>query len=153
MVMTSLVASALLLVPASADAKPPPPPGPPERIVLPVIHRDCDRTGDAEEVTVCGRSDRRFRIDSSTLATLRAIEQRNDPANRPRPRAITEGCSGIGPMDACGGNLPLSDMAIRAAVLAVKAIRGEELGPLLRKGPSDYDIHKQQLADAEARKK
>lgn len=153
MVLTSLVASALLLVPASGDAAAPPPPGPPERIVLPVIQRDCDRTGDPEEVTVCGRSDRRFRIDPTTLATLRVIEQRNDPANRPRPRAITEGCSGIGPMDACGGNIPVSDMALRAVVLAVKAIRGEELGPLLRQGPSDYDIYKQHVAEAEARKK
>ena len=120
---------------------------------MPVIKPDCDRSDDAEAVVVCGRSDRRFRIDASTLATLRAIEARNDNANRPRPRAITEGCSGLGPMDACGGDIPISAIAFRAIALAVKAIRGEDLRPALQQGPTDYDLYKEARAEAEAKKK
>lgn len=124
--------------------------GPPERIVLPVIQPGCDRTGD-EEIVVCGRTDRRFRIDRGTLQTLRAIEARDNNANRPRPRAVTEGCSGIGPMDACGGNIPISSMALKAVGLIVKAVRGEDLRPALRQGPTDYDIYQQAQAEAKGK--
>lgn len=144
MSMASVLGSAILSVAIE------PTPGPPERIVLPVIQPDCDRTG-KEEVVVCGRSDRRYRIDTGTLQTLRVIEQRDDLANRPRPRAITEGCSGIGPMDACGGNIPISNMALNAIGLIVKAVRGEDLRPSLRQGPTDYEIYQRTKAEALAK--
>lgn len=112
----------------------------PQRIGLPVHQPECDRT-EREEVVVCGRSDRRFRIDRGTLETIRAIEERDDPADRPRPRAITESCSGIGPMDACGGDIPISSMALRAIGLIVKAVRGEDLRPAFRQGPTDYELY------------
>lgn len=149
MELASLIGSALLLAPEAVPANP----GPPERIVLPVIQPDCDRTGEPDVVTVCGRSDRRFRIDSGTLETMRAIEHRDDAANRPRPRAITEGCAGVGPMDACGGNIPISAMALRAIGLAVKAVRGEDLRLYLRQGPTDYELYQRAQAEAESRKK
>ncbi|WP_344708522.1 hypothetical protein [Sphingomonas humi] len=125
---------------------------PPERIALPVISQGCNRVADPNTVTVCGDRDRRYRIDPTTLQALRSIEHRDDPANRPRPRAITEGCSGVGPMDACGGNLPLSDMALRAIGIAIKALREEDLRPLLRQGPTDYEVYQRAQAEAEASK-
>ena len=142
--MVGLIGFALLLAPgdaslAAASSIPP------EPIILPVIQPDCDRTGE-EEVVVCGRSDRRFRIDRGTLETIRAIEERDDPAKRPRPRAITEGCSGIGPMDACGGDIPISSMAVRAIGLIVKAVRGEDLRPAFRQGPTDYELYQRRTA-------
>jgi hypothetical protein len=148
MMLASLFGSALLLGVAAnpGEARPAPPPGPPERIVLPLIQPDCDRPADAEAITVCGRTDRRFRIDLGTLETIRGIQDRDDPGKRPRPRAITESCSGIGPMDACGGDIPISGMALRAIGLAVKAISGVDLRPALRQGPTDYDIYQRARA-------
>lgn len=132
-------------------AKEGPEPGPPERIVLPVIQPGCDRAGEADTVVVCGKSDRRFRIDPATLRSVRSIEYRKDNANHPRPAAISGGCSETGPMGCRGQNvLPVSGMALKAIGLIVKAIRGEDLRPALRQGPTDYEIYQQAKAEAEA---
>ncbi|WP_300973570.1 hypothetical protein [Sphingomonas sp. LHG3406-1] len=151
MELASLIGSALLLAPAVSTQVASASPGPPERIVLPVIQPGCDRTAQPDEIMVCGRTERRYRIDTSTLRTLRSIEDRDDPTRPPRPHAITQSCAGTGPMTQCTGALPVSDMALRAIGLAVKAIRGEDLRPALRQGPTDYEIYQRTRAEAEAK--
>ena len=151
MITLSLIGSATLLL-ASPEATDQPPAGPPAWIVLPVIQPGCDRFDDVD-ATVCGRSDRRYRIDPATLGTLRAIETRDDQGNRPRPDAITRGCTGMGAMVSCTGNLPISDMALRGIRLLIKAVHGDNLLPELRQGLTDYELYQRAQAEAEERKK
>ena len=125
---------------------------PPERIELPVIQPGCDRAGDEDTVVVCGRNDRRFRIDPATLSAVRAIERKNDHGNHMRPLAIIGGCSETGPMGCRGeGVIPVSMMAFKALGLIATAIRGEDLRPALRQGPTDYEIYQRAKAEAETK--
>ncbi|GAA4007925.1 hypothetical protein GCM10022280_00660 [Sphingomonas swuensis] len=149
MELAVVFAAALIGTPSSSEPLQPVSSTPPQQIVLPIVQPGCERSTDADVVTVCGRKDRRYRIDTSTLQTLRTIEDRDDPGKRPRPNAITQSCSGIGPMANCSGDIPVSAMALRAIGLAVKAIRGEDLRPALRQGPTDYELYQRAKAAEE----
>jgi hypothetical protein len=140
-----LVVAGLLVAPGAPAAEPS---GPPSRIELPVIQPGCDRAGDDDTITVCAQNDRRFRIDAATLTTMRVKELRDDPEAQPRPLAITSACSEPGPFGCRDeGVIPVGAMAIKAVALAISALRGEDLRPALRNGPTDYEIYKQARAE------
>ncbi len=151
MVLSNLIGMTLFVLALGVEPAATPT-GPPARIVLPVIAPDCDRTGEPDVITVCGRDDRRFRIDAATLTTLRIKDRRDDNGARSRPLAITQSCQEAGPF-ACRGQgvLPVSGMALKAVELAIKAIRGDDLRPALRQGPTDYEIYQQVKAQDEAK--
>lgn len=124
---------------------------PPERIALPLQNPSC--TSNEGEIVVCGRKEDRYRIDPTVLAGLRARQARNAPS-RPDRRIVTaEKCSPVGP-NGCAFRdvLPVSAVALTLVTAAVKAIKGEDLRPMLRAEPTDYELYEQAKADEERRK-
>ena len=82
---------------------------------------DCPKSTDPEEVVVCGRRDR---ADTARLPLPVAPE----PGRRVQGEAVStvaaagrrETCSTVGPMQECGGGLPIFGIAVTAAKAAVK---------------------------------
>lgn len=123
----------------------------PERIAIPLQNPNC-ASGEGE-IVVCGRKEDRYRIDPTVLAGLRAREAREVPS-RPDRRIVTaEKCSPVGPNGCAFQNvLPVSAIALTLITAAVKAIKGEDLRPMLRAEPTDYELYEQAKADEERRK-
>lgn len=114
---------------------------PPLRIVLPVTAPGCEARPDDDEIIVCGRKGSPYRIDPAVLAGTRAREARDDRRPEQRTTVSTEKCSPVGGMS-CGENvLPVSAIALTVVTAAVKAAKGEDLRPMLRTRPSEYEAY------------
>lgn len=124
----------------------------PLQIAQPLSRPDCDGDADDEElIVVCGRKNNRYRIDPTVLAATRAREARNAPRPDERTRLFKEKCSPVGGAS-CGENvLPVSAIAITAVAAVVKAIKGEDLRPMLRGGPSEYETYQAARAAEQAK--
>ena len=127
----------------------------PLRIVIPVIETGCPgpKSGD-DVIVVCGRDDRRYRIDPAVLAVTRA---RNAKGSRPRPDRRTtlfqETCGPIGSAHYPGqGTLPVSSIALTVATALIKVAKGEDLRPMLLTTPSEYGMYQQAKAAEDANK-
>lgn len=153
----ALSAMALALASTAAVAQSPakPPAAEPLRIVLPVIEHGCPSLKPTDDtIVVCGREDRRYRIDPVVLAVNRA---RDAKGGAPRPDGRTslfqERCSPVGGAVCPGqGTLPISSIAITVATALIKVAKGEDLRPMLRPTPSEYEMYKQAKAAADAKK-
>ena len=128
--------------------------GPPERIVLPVAEPGC-ALGRAEDNTilVCGRRGDPYRIDPVVLAT----EQARRDLNKRRPNrgdVPAEPCNLVGPAVRCPTDvITVSGIALTAIQAVVKAARGEDLRPMLRAEPTEYELFVQAKAQADAKAK
>ena len=126
--------------------------GPPERIVLPVVQPGCAPVGKEDEaIQVCGRRENPYRIDPVVLAVEQLRTDRNKrPPNRGDVPA--EPCNLIGPATPCPSNvIPVSSIALTAVTALVKAVKGEDLRPMLRAEPSEYELYQAAKAEVEAR--
>jgi len=138
---------------AAAQKGPSPPVGAPLRIVIPIVEPRCEKPPPADGViVVCGRKDDRYRIDPTVLAAIRS----RDPRGGPRPDAHTtmfsERCSPVG-LSSCSGQnvVPVSSILMVVARAVAKAVRGEDLRPMLRPVPDEYELYTQAKATEEAR--
>ena len=120
----------------------------PLRLALPIIGPGCDRAlSDDGEIVVCGRRDRRYRIDPAVLAVSRRLESRGGPRPEGRTALFKDGCSSVG-LSSCGQDvLPVGKVAITLTTALIKAIKGEDLKPMLRTVPSEYGLYQQSKAD------
>lgn len=153
----ALVAASLAAAPAAAQQRESVAPAsgggaPPERIVLPVAEPGCT-LGKAEDDTilVCGRRGSPYRIDPVVLATERARVERN---RRPPNRGDVPGqpCNLVGPATPCPTNvIPVSGIALTAIQMVVKAVRGEDLRPILRAEPTEYERYQEAKAEVEGK--
>lgn len=100
------------------------------------------KTNDAEDVVVCGRSKRAYRIDPEVLAASRAAD--SQPPKPPIETATTDRC--VGPH--CGGaTIPLVRMALAAAKAAALAAQGDDWREAFRTHPDQYQIYEQSKGD------
>ena len=100
------------------------------------------KSDDPTTVVVCGRSQKRYRIDP---VVLEATREAGAPPPKPRLDATTaEGC--IGP-NCGGGTIPLVAMALTAVKAAVLASQGDDWRDAFRTHPDAY----RQYEDAKAR--
>ena len=124
------------------------------RIVLPVVDPGCSKPGPGDDVIlVCGRTDGLYRIDPTVLATVRARGALDNP---PRPdgkgRLFREACSPVGGRPCPGqGTLPVSSIALVVATALIKVAKGEDVRPMLRPGPSEYELYMQETAADDAK--
>ena len=120
----------------------------PLRFELPIIGPGCDRApSDDGEIVVCGRRDRRYRIDPAVLAVSRRLEARGGPRPEGRTALFNDGCSPVG-LASCGQDvLPVGKVAITPTTALIKIIKGEDLKPMLRTVPSEYGLYRQSKAD------
>ncbi len=151
-----LLAMAVAVIGTAADAQVSPTPPAPQtlRIILPVIDPGCSKPDSGDDViVVCGKEDRRYRIDPTVLATGRARAALDRP---PRPEGqkalFAETCSPIGGRPCAGqGTIPVSNIALVLATALIKVAKGEDVRPMLRPGPSDYDLYKEEKAAEDAK--
>ena len=63
-----------------------------------------------------------------------------------------ESCSPVGPEGCRGRNeIPVSNIALTLAMALIKLAKGEDLRPMLRQGPSEYELYQRERAAAEDR--
>ena len=144
-----ILAAGALAAPGGDVALEPVQSSPPERIELPVVTPGCGpRSDKPDEVVVCGSGEERFRIDPSTLSVMRSRgAMRTDPTLG-RARLFKEACNPVGPMAACQSDtLPVLPMAVKAVTMIGKALKGEDLKPMLRPESTEYERY--QAAEAE----
>lgn len=147
----SAVLLASLGTAAGAQDAPQPAHAEPLRIVIPVVEPGCDGPKpDDDAILVCGSEDRRYRLDPAVLAVSRTRDARGTPPEA-HERLFQEKCSPVGG-HVCPGQdvVPISNIALVAASAAVKAAKGEDLRPMLRTGPDEYEVYKRAKAAAEA---
>lgn len=97
---------------------------------------------DPSTVVVCGKSQRRYRIDPVVLEATREAE-----APPPKPKLdATRSESCIGP-NCGGGMIPLVGMALTAVKAAVLASQGDDWREAFRTHPDEYRAYE----DAKAR--
>ena len=102
---------------------------------------DC-RSEDPNAVVVCGRSQQRFRIDPTVLATTRRAEAL--PPKAPLDATGAQPCKG----SQCGGGdfVPLIPMALKALKAAELAIEGDDWREAFRTRPDQYQIYRSEQA-------
>ena len=99
------------------------------------------KSHNTQDVVVCGRSRRAYRIDPAVLASTRAAEAQ--PPKPPIERASTAPC--VGPR--CGGaTIPLVGMALTAVKAAALAAQGDDWREAFRTHPDQYEVYKQRKA-------
>lgn len=139
---------ALLGTAAAAQVGPSAKNAQPLRIALPVLDPDCGSAISSDgAIVVCGRRDRRYRIDPTVMAVSRRLESRGGPRPEGHTTLFKEGCGPVGSAPCAGQNvLPVSAIALTLATALIKAVKGEDLRPVLRTVPSEYDLYKQAKA-------
>jgi len=96
------------------------------------------KNGSPDEVVVCGRSKRAYRIDPDVLAATRAADAQ--PPKPPIETATADRC--VGPH--CGGaTIPLVRMALAAAKAAALAAQGDDWREAFRTHPDQYQVYQQ----------
>lgn len=138
---------------AAAQEGPTPPGAAPLRIVIPIVEPRCETSPPTDGViVVCGLRDERYRIDPIVLATIRARDSRGGPRPDAHTNMFDDRCNSVGLSRCAGQNVvPVSSILLVAATALVKAVRGEDLRPMLHTVPSEYDLFKQAKAIEEAK--
>ncbi|MDQ3078191.1 MAG: hypothetical protein M3Q83_05035 [Pseudomonadota bacterium] len=135
---------------AAAQAGPNATTAAPPRIVIPIVAPGCDTPTDGA-IVVCGRKNDRYRIDPKVLAALRSRDAQRGLRPEARTMIFNERCSAVGGTACPGQNVvPISSMLIVAVTALVKIARGEDLLPMLKTIPDDYELFKQAKAREEA---
>lgn len=99
------------------------------------------KTNAPEDVVVCGRSKRAYRIDPNVLAESRAADAQ--PPKPPIETAMTDRC--VGPH--CGGaTIPLVRMALTAVKAAALAAEGDDWREAFRTHTDQYQVYQQSKA-------
>jgi hypothetical protein len=93
---------------------------------------------DPDDVVVCGRSKRAYRIDPDVLAAIRAADAQ--PPKPPLETAMTDRC--VGP-NCDGATIPLVRMALTAVKAAALAAKGDDWREAFRTHPDQYQVYQQ----------
>ena len=152
-VLLPLMAVLLLSGAASAAQEGPSPRvAAPLRIVIPIVEPRCETPPADGVIVVCGRKDDRYRIDPTVLAAIRSRDSRGGPRPDAHTTMFSERCSPVG-LSSCSGQnvVPVSSILIVVATAVAKAVRGEDLRPMLHTVPDEYELYTQAKATEEAR--
>jgi hypothetical protein len=93
----------------------------------PIAAVDCPKSSTADEIIVCGRPDAPD-PDRLPLPVAPVPGQRiqGEPVSAVVAMGKRETCSTVGPNQNCGGGLPLIPIAVTAAQIAIKLIKGDD---------------------------
>lgn len=98
------------------------------------------------EVVVCGERGRsQYRIDPTTLETMRQQEALKNP-DRIASRDLPPQACGVGADICAGGMIPIFQPALKVVSAIVNAVQGDDWREPFRTGPDEYELYRQQKA-------
>ena len=113
---------------------------------------DC-KPSSSGEVVVCGeRGPSPYRIDPDVMSTIRRQEKAANPPRVAEHDVSADPCS-TGPNGCPGeGAVPIMMIALTAAEMAAKAIKGEDWREPLRTKPDEYQLYREEKQKRERSK-
>ena len=145
-----ILAAAQAAAPAAAAGPPADPPkseaaGPNQPCTTPL-----PKDGE-QEIVICVERPQGYRLDPDLMEAER--EARRKKLKRPE-RFVDNSCASVGPMGCRGGGINLLAAAVTAAVMAERAISGENVGEMFitEPQPDEFQLYQQAKREREAKR-